>query len=106
MSSTAYAGTPVDLDPEGFFNQPQQWNEEMAKEIASENGVPELTERHWQVIRYLRDTYLESGTAPPLRILSRESGVPPRELYQLFPNGPAMRQVAKISGIPKPKGCL
>jgi TusE/DsrC/DsvC family sulfur relay protein len=106
MSAVAYAGTPVELDEEGFFKQPLQWTEEMAREIAIENGIPELTERHWQAIKYLRSTYLESGSAPPLRVLGKVSGVPPRELYQLFPHGPAMRQVAKIAGIPKPKGCL
>ena len=81
------------------------WTEEKAAEIAREEGIGELTERHWQVIRYMRDSYLETGTAPTIRTLGKASGVPIKELYQLFPKGPA-KLAAKIGGIPKPKGCI
>lgn len=95
----------VDLDPEGFFTHPEQWNEEMAAEIARANGIEELTERHWQVIRFMRDTFLATGSAPSIRTLGKASGVPIKELYQLFPKGPA-KLAAKIGGIPKPRGCI
>ena len=58
-----------------------------------------------QVIRYMRDTYLETGQAPTIRTLGKESGVPVKELYQLFPKGPA-KLAAKLAGIPKPHGCI
>jgi TusE/DsrC/DsvC family sulfur relay protein len=95
----------VDVDAEGFLRDPQQWNEDLAREIATENGVPELTERHWLVVRFMRDRYLATGSAPSIRSLGKESGVPIKELYQLFPKGPA-KLAAKIGGIPKPKGCI
>jgi TusE/DsrC/DsvC family sulfur relay protein len=95
----------VDRDAEGFFVSPEQWSEDMAPQIARENGIPELTDRHWQVIRFMRGAYLEKGAAPSIRTLGKASGVPIRELYQLFPKGPA-KLAAKIAGVPKPRGCI
>ena len=97
--------TAVDRDAEGFLTDPQQWNEEIAAEIAREAGIDELTPRHWQVVRYMRDTYLATGEAPSIRTLGKASGVPIKELYELFPKGPA-KLAAKIGGIPKPHGCI
>ena len=105
MSTLTYAGTPVEVDAEGFLQQPDQWNEEMARSIAAENGIPELTDRHWLVVNFMRKTYLETGTAPTIRTLGKASGVPIKELYQLFPKGPA-KLAAKVAGIPKPRGCI
>lgn len=95
----------VDVDAEGFLTNATQWNEELAQEIARENGIPELTDRHWLVVRFMRDRYLATGSAPTIRSLGKESGVPIKELYVLFPKGPA-KLAAKIGGIPKPKGCI
>ena len=105
MSSILIAQTPVDVDAEGFLTDPHQWNEQIAEEIARQNGIPALTERHWMVVRFMRERYLESGSAPSIRSLGKESGVPIKELYQLFPKGPA-KLAARIGGIPKPKGCI
>ena len=95
----------VARDAEGFLTDPQQWNEEIATEIARESGIPELTPRHWQVVRFMRETYLTTGEAPSIRTLGKASGVPIKELYELFPKGPA-KLAAKIGGIPKPHGCI
>ena len=84
---------------------PQQWNERIARAIAAANGIHELTERHWLVVNFMRDRYLSTGAAPSIRSLGKESGVPVKELYQLFPKGPA-KLAAKIGGIPKPTGCI
>jgi tRNA 2-thiouridine synthesizing protein E len=105
MSMTLIADSPVDVDAEGFLTDPAQWNEQIAEAIAAQNGIPELTERHWLVVRFMRDRYLQTGNAPSIRSLGKESGVPIKELYQLFPKGPA-KLAAKIGGIPKPKGCI
>jgi dissimilatory sulfite reductase related protein len=105
MTMTLIADAPVDVDAEGFLIDPQQWTEKIAEEIAAENGIAELTDRHWLVVRFMRDRYLATGTAPSIRSLGKESGVPIKELYQLFPKGPA-KLAAKIGGIPKPKGCI
>ena len=105
MTTTLIADAAVDVDPEGFLTEPGQWNAEIARAIAADNGIDELTDRHWLVVRFMRDRYLASGTAPSIRSLGKESGVPIKELYELFPKGPA-KLAAKIGGIPKPKGCI
>ena len=105
MTLMTPAATPVELDAEGFFVQPEQWTPDMAPEIARANGIDELTDAHWQVIRFMRDTYLATGNGPTIRTLGKASGVPIKELYQLFPKGPA-KLAAKIAGIPKPHGCI
>jgi dissimilatory sulfite reductase related protein len=95
----------VNTDAEGFLTDSSQWSEELAEEIARENGVDELTPRHWLVVRFMRERFLATGSAPSIRSLGKESGVPIKELYELFPKGPA-KLAAKIGGIPKPKGCI
>jgi dissimilatory sulfite reductase related protein len=105
MTTTLIAEAPVDVDAEGFMTNAEQWNEQTAAAIAEANGIPELTERHWLVVRFMRERYLATGNAPSIRSLGKESGVPIKELYQLFPKGPA-KLAAKIGGIPKPKGCI
>ena len=105
MTTTTIAETRVDLDAEGFMTDPGQWTPRVAEAIAAELGIPELTERHWQVVRFMRDRYLATGEAPSIRRLGKESGVPVKELYALFPKGPA-KLAARIGGIPKPKGCI
>ena len=95
----------IDRDAEGFLTDPQQWNEEVAAMIASEAGIAELTPRHWLVVSYMRETYLTTGEAPSIRTLGKASGVEIKELYVLFPKGPA-KLAARIGGIPKPRGCI
>ena len=95
----------VNRDGEGFLTDPQQWDDALAAAIAREAGIQELTPRHWQVVRYMRDTYLATGEAPSIRTLGKASGVPIKELYALFPKGPA-KLAARIGGIPKPHGCI
>jgi len=105
MSTATYAGTAVEVDDEGFMTDPDQWNEQIADQIAAENGIDQLPDRHWMVVNYMRQSYLEEGSAPSIRTLGKASGVPIKELYQLFPKGPA-KKAAKIAGIPKPRGCI
>jgi dissimilatory sulfite reductase related protein len=97
--------TEVEVDAEGFLKDASQWTPELGERIASENGIPELTPRHWQVVNFMRERFLATGTAPTIRSLGKESGVPVKELYALFPKGPA-KLAAKIGGIPKPHGCI
>ncbi|HZO95884.1 MAG TPA: TusE/DsrC/DsvC family sulfur relay protein [Gaiellaceae bacterium] len=105
MPTTTIADRVVETDAEGFLADPADWDHALGEEIARANGLPELTERHWQVIEFLRYRYLTTGTAPSIRSLGKESGVSVKELYQLFPRGPA-KLAAKIAGIPKPHGCI
>ena len=105
MSTTTYAGKSVDTDDEGFFTGPGQWTVDMAPQIARAEGITKLTDRHWQVINFMRHEYKIRGTGPTVRVLGKTSGVTIKELYELFPKGPA-KIAAKIAGIPKPRGCI
>lgn len=105
MSTVMLAGSSVEVDAEGFLTNAADWNEQIAEQIARENGIQTLTDRHWQVVRFMRETFLQTGSAPSIRTLGKASGVPIKELYELFPKGPA-KLAAKIGGIPKPRGCI
>jgi dissimilatory sulfite reductase related protein len=105
MTPLEFAAASAATDAEGFLPDHHTWNEQLAREIARENGIPELTDRHWQVVNFMRNTYIASGSAPSIRSLGKLSGVPIKELYELFPKGPA-KLAAKIAGIPKPRGCI
>lgn len=106
MTTSIIAGYhDIECDAEGFLRHSEQWTEEIAREIARENGIASLTDKHWQVVRFMRNAFLATGNAPSIRTLGKESGVPIKELYQLFPKGPA-KLAAKIGGIPKPHGCI
>jgi dissimilatory sulfite reductase related protein len=90
---------------EGFLERVEDWDRDLALALAAEAGLPTLTDRHWLVVDYMRNTFLAKGDAPTIRTLGKESGVNIKELYQLFPKGPA-KLAAKIAGIPKPHGCI
>ncbi|HEX2781946.1 MAG TPA: TusE/DsrC/DsvC family sulfur relay protein [Ilumatobacteraceae bacterium] len=105
MSITTIAETPVELNEEGFFIHPEQWTEAMAPDLARRDGIPQLSERHWKVLRFMRTEYFDKGTGPTVRVLGKTSGVSVKELYELFPKGPA-KVAARIAGIPKPRGCI
>ncbi len=95
---------PLDRDAHGYLVDADQWSEQVAQQLARENGIKELTPRHWQVIRAMRAAF-DRGSQPWLRTIARVSGVPIRELYRLFPRGPS-RLVAKIGGMPKGRVCI
>ncbi|HVA10479.1 MAG TPA: TusE/DsrC/DsvC family sulfur relay protein [Acidimicrobiales bacterium] len=105
MTVDTIAGLAVDLNDEGFLVDPSQWNEDVAAELARREGIDVLTDRHWLVINFMRSEYETKGTGPTVRVLGKTSGVPIKELYELFPKGPA-KLAAKIAGIPKPRGCI
>ena len=105
MPTTTVNGTAIETTDDGFFVDPEQWTEEMAPELARAEGIDPLTDQHWQVIRFMRSEYFDKGTGPSVRVLGKTSGVSVKELYQLFPKGPA-KIAARVAGIPKPRGCI
>jgi dissimilatory sulfite reductase related protein len=102
---TTLAELTVKLDAEGFMVDPNAWNKEIAQVLAKEEGIDPLTDRHWAVIHFVRDEFQKSGQSPTLRTITKKSGVETKELYDLFPKGPA-KKVARIAGLGKPKGCI
>jgi tRNA 2-thiouridine synthesizing protein E len=105
MATREIAGKTVQVNEEGFMTDPSEWNKEVAVEIAKEEGIAELTPAHWKVIDFCRQTAKTTGKAPTLRTITANAGVPTKELFTLFPKGPA-KKVAKIAGLGKPEGCV
>ena len=105
MATIEVAGKSIELDGDGHLANRSDWTEELAAVIAKEEGVEELNDKHWMVIKFMQKVFDEKGEAPTIRRLNKESGVNTKELYQLFPKGPA-KKAARISGLPKPKGCI
>ena len=95
----------IDLDGDGFMVDPLQWNDELALEIAKADGINDLSENHWKIIRIIRQSYEEKGLAPMVRVICKETGLKLREIYELFPLGPA-RGACRVAGLPKPDGCV
>src|ERR1051326_1894441 len=105
MTTMTLAATTVEVNEEGFLLHPEEWTEEMVPELARREGIERVTDQHWQVIRFMRQQFLDKGTGPTVRVLGKASGVSVKELYLLFPKGPA-KIAARIAGIPKPRGCI
>jgi tRNA 2-thiouridine synthesizing protein E len=105
MPQLVIEGRTYEVDEDGFLQEPERWNEEVAKDFAGTESVTELTEAHWKVIKYIRSYYVEFGIAPMIRKLCKESGYKLKEIYELFPSGPA-KGACKLAGLPKPTGCV
>lgn len=98
-------GHSVELDEDGFMVNLDEWNEEVAAYLAKTEDVEELTEEHWKLVNYLKDYYKEFGIAPMVRKMCKDTGFKLKEIYDLFPTGPA-KGACKIAGLPKPTGCV
>lgn len=105
METLVLAGQSVEVNEEGFMVNPDDWTKDIAVEIAKQEGIEELTPAHWKVIEFCRQSATDSGSAPTLRQITNGAGVSTKELFSLFPKGPA-KKVAKISGLGKPEGCV
>lgn len=105
METVSILGKTLALDKDGHLANRADWTEEVARELAALEGIPELTTAHWAVINFMRKVFEQEGDAPTIRRLTKESGVDTKTLYTLFPKGPA-KKAAKIAGLPKPKGCI
>ena len=95
----------VSLNEEGFLINSNDWSKDFAVEVAKQEGISELTEDHWKIIDFCRSHSADSGAAPTLRQITKGIGVPTKQLFTLFPKGPA-KKVAKIAGLGKPEGCV
>jgi tRNA 2-thiouridine synthesizing protein E len=105
MASKVIAGKTVEVNEEGFLVNAEDWTKEIAVELAKEEGIAELSEAHWKVIDFSRESAGTTGASPTLRAITSGSGVTTKELFSLFPKGPA-KKVAKIAGLGKPEGCV
>jgi dissimilatory sulfite reductase related protein len=105
MATMTICGKTVQVNAEGFMTNPTEWDKDIAVELAKEEGIGELTASHWKVIDYARKEGATSGKAPTLRQITTGTGLTTKELFSLYPKGPA-KKVARISGLGKPEGCV
>jgi len=106
-----FEGKEIETDSEGYLKETSLWSEALAEAIAEKESIF-LTPEHWEVVRFVRDFYLEFNTSPAIRMLVKamakkygEEKGNSRYLYRLFPKGPA-KQATKIAGLPKPVKCI
>ncbi len=105
MSSIDVKGQQIEVDEDGFLVDPDVWNQDIVEAFAKLEDVTELTEDHWKVINYLRDYYKQFGIAPMIRKLCKDTGFSLKQIYDMFPSGPA-KGACKLAGLPKPTGCV
>jgi len=105
MRTFVVEGRTYEVDEDGFLQEPERWNEEVAKDFASTEAITVLTDEHWKVINYIRNYYIKFESAPPIRQLCKETGHKLKEIYELFPSGPA-KGACKLAGLPKAAGCV
>lgn len=106
MGTKTIAGKTVQVNDEGFMTNPSEWSKEIAGELAEEEGIADLTLQHWKIIDFCRESGAKSGgKAPTLRQITTGTGISTKDLFALFPKGPA-KKVAKIAGLGKPEGCV
>lgn len=103
MATQTIAGKEVDLNEEGYLTDFSQWNEDIAKELAKEEGI-ELTEDHMKVLKYLREKF-EAGEQLTIRKVGKSGIVDIKGLYKLFPGGP-LKISSRLAGITKPQSCV
>ncbi len=106
MSHIEADGKTYELNEEGFLVRPEEWTEAVAAALArAEEGIEQLSNDHWAVISFIRRYFLENNLAPMVRKLCQTTGLQLRQIYELFPSGPA-KGACKIAGLPKPDGCV
>jgi len=105
MAETKIAEFAVDLDEGGYLTNHDQWSPELAAAIAAEEGIIPLTDEHWKALDFISKDFAERGVVPGMRRMNKVGGVPTKDLYRLFPDGP-IKKAARIAGYPKPASCV
>ena len=103
MAEKTIAGVTVQVDDEGYLLDPNQWTEELAREMAKEEGL-ELTDQHLAVLKFLREKYL-GGETLTIRAVGKSGIVDIKGFYKLFPGAP-LKKASKYAGLPKPSSCV
>ncbi len=94
----------LEVNEEGYLINHAQWTRQIAAALAQELGIT-LTDAHWKVIEFIDKDFKEKGVVPGMRRMNKIGGIPTKDLYALFPDGP-IKKAAKIAGYPKPASCV
>jgi dissimilatory sulfite reductase related protein len=104
MATKEIAGKTINVTEEGYLTDSSQWTREVALAIAAEEGIT-LTDAHWKVIEFLKKDFATTGVLASMRRINKTGGIPTKEFYELFPDGP-LKKAARISGLSKPTSCV
>jgi len=105
MSKVTYGGKELEIDEDGFIQEPEKWDKAVAEDIAKTEEAYPMGDDHWKLVNYLRNYFLEFEIAPPVRMVIKQTGFDLKTIYKLFPGGPA-KGACKVAGLPKPTGCV
>jgi tRNA 2-thiouridine synthesizing protein E len=105
MAKALLGGMEIEIDEDGFIQEPDKWNREIAEDLAKTENAFTMGDEHWKLVNYLRDYYIKFGIAPPIRMVVKQTGIDLKKIYVLFPDGPA-KGACKVAGLPKPTGCV
>jgi len=105
MPKVTLGGKELEIDEDGFIQEPEKWDKAVAEDIAKTEEAYPMSDDHWKVVNYLRNYFLEFEIAPPVRMVIKQTGFDLKTIYNLFPGGPA-KGACKVAGLPKPTGCV
>jgi TusE/DsrC/DsvC family sulfur relay protein len=104
-TQTNLAGHDIHVNDEGFMTVYDEWTDDLGQALAAAIGIDELTDAHWEAIRFLRADFAEQGETATLRRVNKIGGIPTKQLFVLFPKKPA-KKMSYVAGLPKPVGCI
>ncbi len=87
------------FDMDGFLTDSAIWSPELAADIARQDGIGDLTPKHWEVITHVRKQYFNHGAMPVMRLICRAAGLDRHKAHKLFSSCKGMWRVA---GLPNP----
>lgn len=100
----------VETDSEGYLRNLDEWSDDFVRAQAQAEGL-ELSDEHWQLIRFLRNYYAEHGVQAQVRAMIRhfsQAWGPERGnnhyLHQIFPRGGPQKQGNRLAGLLRTKG--
>ena len=97
MPQKEIAGIMVNFDDNGYMTDFSQWNRDIAIALAKENGINDLSDKHWEVITYIQKE-VQSGAVLSIRKMGKSGVVDIKTFYDLFPDGP-LKKATLIAGV-------
>ncbi len=101
-----FNGKTIETTPTGYLVNQEDWSKELAEHIAEEEGIS-LTQKHWDLLEYLRDEYFSNNSNQPntrhiVKAMSDKWGAKlgQKDIYDLFPKDPS-KQGGRIAGLPE-----
>jgi tRNA 2-thiouridine synthesizing protein E len=101
-----FDGRTIATTPSGYLEDRNDWSEDLARRMAELDGIT-LTDKHWDVVKYLREEFFGNNEHQPntrtlVKAMSAQWGevVDQKQLYDLFPGDPS-KQAGRIAGLPE-----